>query len=398
MSRSRRRISRALLGLLACTIALGLVFWLHNLNKTRAAAAASAAAASAGVVAPPPAGDVAPSDPAPAKPSTDPAQNVALVTQTPTGSAQSARTDSGSQTRQPAPAPGSISITPSSATTRPAGAAPNQFASSIVIKPGAPKPAAAIHSAQPLVDAKAKIDAGDFLTARTILNTALLDNNLSPADAAIAKKVLAHVNESIVFSPRKFNDDEYATSYTVQRGDVLAKIAASNDVNWELLCRLNGISRPETVQAGRTLKIVRGPFHAVVDKSEFTMEIYLGSPGQPGSLFVTSFPVGLGADDSTPAGTWTPQERILNPTYFSPRGGGVIDADDPENPLGECWIGLTGIDGQAVGKESYGIHGTIEPDSIGKQASMGCIRMRNEDVELVFDLMTEGKSVVVVRE
>jgi lipoprotein-anchoring transpeptidase ErfK/SrfK len=76
----------------------------------------------------------------------------------------------------------------------------------------------------------------------------------------------------------------------------------------------------------------------------------------------------------------------------------VIAGDDPKNPLGERWIGLTGIDGHAVGKQSYGIHGTIEPDSIGKQASMGCIRMRNEDVEMVFDMLTEGKSVVVVRE
>src|SRR5687768_6727542 len=135
MSRSRRRISRALLGLLACTIALGLVFWLHNLNKMRAAAEASAVAASTAAVAPAPAGEVATSDPAPAKPAADPAQPVALVTQTPTGAASTARTDLGSQTRQGTAAPGSISITPSSATTRPAGASANQYASAIVITP-----------------------------------------------------------------------------------------------------------------------------------------------------------------------------------------------------------------------------------------------------------------------
>jgi lipoprotein-anchoring transpeptidase ErfK/SrfK len=76
----------------------------------------------------------------------------------------------------------------------------------------------------------------------------------------------------------------------------------------------------------------------------------------------------------------------------------VIEADDPANPLGEFWIGLTGIDGHAVGKESYGIHGTIEPDSIGKQASMGCIRMGADDITMVFELLVEGKSTVIVRE
>jgi lipoprotein-anchoring transpeptidase ErfK/SrfK len=114
--------------------------------------------------------------------------------------------------------------------------------------------------------------------------------------------------------------------------------------------------------------------------------------------YVTSFPVGLGKDDSTPLGKWQvePDRKVKNPEYDSPRGEGVIEADDPKNPLGEFWIGLAGLDGDAVGKESYGIHGTIEPDSIGKQASMGCIRLRNEDVAVVFSALVEGKSTVLV--
>ena len=77
-----------------------------------------------------------------------------------------------------------------------------------------------------------------------------------------------------------------------------------------------------------------------------------------------SFPVGLGRDDSTPSGIWLvePHKKLKDPTYYSPRGEGVIEAGDPKNPLGHRWIGLTGIDSHAVGKSSYGIHGTIEPD------------------------------------
>ena len=72
--------------------------------------------------------------------------------------------------------------------------------------------------------------------------------------------------------------------------------------------------------------------------------------------------------------------------------------DDPKNPLGGYWIGLTGTEGQAVGKMSYGIHGTIDQDSIGKQSSMGCIRLRASDIAMVFDMMVEGKSMVVVKD
>jgi lipoprotein-anchoring transpeptidase ErfK/SrfK len=131
------------------------------------------------------------------------------------------------------------------------------------------------------------------------------------------------------------------------------------------------------------------------------MEIWLdGEPRAEGSVYVTTYRVGLGRDDSTPTGKWLvePQRKLKNPTYYSPRGEGVIPADDPKNPLGHYWIGLTGVDGHAIGKESYGVHGTIDPDSIGKQASMGCIRLGNEDITMVFELLVEGKSTVTVQD
>jgi lipoprotein-anchoring transpeptidase ErfK/SrfK len=61
-------------------------------------------------------------------------------------------------------------------------------------------------------------------------------------------------------------------------------------------------------------------------------------------------------------------------------------------------MGLEGTDGQAVGQRSYGIHGTIDPTSIGKQSSIGCIRLKNEDVDVVYKLLMAGKSTVIVRD
>ena len=61
-------------------------------------------------------------------------------------------------------------------------------------------------------------------------------------------------------------------------------------------------------------------------------------------------------------------------------------------------MGLEGTDGQAVGQRSYGIHGTIDPASIGKMSSMGCIRLKNEDVEVVYKLLIPDKSMVVVKD
>jgi len=248
--------------------------------------------------------------------------------------------------------------------------------------------------------AQARIDAGRLLEARSDLNDALQSGNLDDTQVASVKALIGQINQTVVFSRRHFGDDAYGGVYVVQPGDNLAKIALARDCTWELLSRINGID-PRHLRSGATIKVVEGPFFAVVEKHKFIIDIYLGGlPGEKSSMFVTSYPVGLGRDDSTPVGTWMiePHRKLKHPTYYSPRGEGILNADDPKNPLGGYWIGLTGTEGQAVGKMSYGIHGTIEPDSIGKQSSMGCIRLRADDIAMVYDMMVEGKSMVVVKD
>jgi len=280
------------------------------------------------------------------------------------------------------------------------------------VSPAAPATQPAAFSAPPdvtvatqsvsslLANAQSEIDNGQFLQARGELNDALQSGTLDPSQCDSVKKLLSQISQVVVFSPRRFPDDLYGGVYVVQPGDSLARIANAHDCTWELLSRINGIE-PKHLRAGASIKVVEGPFFAVVEKQKFTINLYLGGlPGEKSCMFVTSYPVGLGQDDSTPIGTWMiePHRKLKHPTYYSPRGEGVIAADDPKNPLGGYWIGLTGTEGQAVGKMSYGIHGTIDPNSIGKQSSMGCIRLRADDIAMVYDMMVEGKSTVVVKE
>ncbi|HEY8668062.1 MAG TPA: L,D-transpeptidase family protein [Tepidisphaeraceae bacterium] len=368
MSRTSTRISRAFIVLLAFTIIVGLVVYLRNPSHTKIDA--------------PPVAVVKISSPSAleqqVKPAADLARPDALVTQTPLASGSAKPT-----TTQPTTAPVTSGASGKAADLSKAATASDRQPSK-----------------QPLIDGKAKFEGGDFLAARKILNDALTSGILSASEMAEAKSILQGVNKMLVFSSQRFANDEFGTTYAVQRGDTMAKIAANHDVTPELLSRINKISDPKRLQAGATIKVIQGPFHAVVRKSAFMMDLYFGNPGEKGSVYVTSFPVGLGKEDSTPTGTWLvePHKKLKNPTYFSPRGEGRIDADDPKNPLGEFWIGLSGVNGEAVGRLSYGIHGTIEPDSIGKQSSMGCIRMHNEDVAIVYEMLVEGKSTVVVKD
>jgi lipoprotein-anchoring transpeptidase ErfK/SrfK len=248
-----------------------------------------------------------------------------------------------------------------------------------------------------IADGKAKIAAGDLIAGRKILNDALMSGQLADADATAAKQAISDANKSIIFSTKRYPDDPFQESHTVAPGQMLAKIAFKYAVTPDLLLRINGISDARHLRAGANIKVIKGPFHVVVTKHLFTMDVYLGSPGEKDAQYVTSYAVGLGRADCTPTGNWMVEQRIPNPKYYSPRGEGTVEAGDPKNPLGKFWIALTGTDGDAVGKQSYGIHGTIDPTSIGKQSSMGCIRMHNEDVAIIYELVVSGQSIVIVK-
>ena len=248
-------------------------------------------------------------------------------------------------------------------------------------------------------DAKALQDQGKLLEARKILNDALQSGTLDHATAEMVKADIRDLNTVIVFTPsRRYKDDPHQGEHTIAQGDLLGKIANELKVPYGFLERINA-TKANKVRLGQSIKTIKGPIHAVVSKKHFTMDLYLGGlPGEPDSMYLDSYKVGLGADSSTPTGTWevTLYSKLVNPEWTNPRTNEVYSADDPKNPLGERWIGLTGVAGDAVGQPSYGIHGTIEPETIGTNASMGCIRLVHEDICEVYDMLYESRSKVLV--
>jgi L,D-transpeptidase ErfK/SrfK len=84
----------------------------------------------------------------------------------------------------------------------------------------------------------------------------------------------------------------------------------------------------------------------------------------------------------SPAGSFTVVVRLIDPTWYY---RGKVVAPGKANPLGTRWLGLS-----AAG---YGIHGTNAPASIGRNASHGCIRMRNREVEELFEMVAVGDMV-----
>ena len=100
---------------------------------------------------------------------------------------------------------------------------------------------------------------------------------------------------------------------------------------------------------------------------------------------LAKFSIAVGAAVSpSPAGEFEVVSRLANPTYYHP---GVVIPAGKGNPIGPRWLGLS--------QKGYGIHGTNDPRSIGHAASHGCIRLRNRDIERLYEMVRVGDIVHV---
>ena len=98
------------------------------------------------------------------------------------------------------------------------------------------------------------------------------------------------------------------------------------------------------------------------------------------------YPVAVGSRKTpSPVGQFKVVSRVTFPTWYHE---GKVIAPGRSNPVGTRWIGLS--------LKGYGIHGTNAPRSIGRSASHGCIRMRNQDVEELFELVRVGDPVELI--
>lgn len=243
------------------------------------------------------------------------------------------------------------------------------------------------------------IEQGQLLQGRDVLSVLLFDptSALSNGEAQTVRATLASINKDLVFSSKVTANDPLTETYTIAQGDYLSRVAPRFGVTYQFLETINGIDS-RRLRLGQKIKVMHGPFHAVIVKSQFRMDVYANAPdGKP--IYIRSFAIGLGTDDSTPPGAWRLASggKVVKPTWTNPRTGEFFEADNPKNPLGGYWMRLQGADESTKGLSGYGIHGTIEQESIGKQMSMGCIRIGAGDIELAYKMLVDGRSMVTIK-
>ena len=225
---------------------------------------------------------------------------------------------------------------------------------------------------------------GQFLEARTLYQS-MMEAIEDIGKLKEAQKRIEEINIKIILSPII---DECGAVYIVKYGDALIKIAKKFKTTVGLIKRANNLTS-NIIRPNQKLKINTCKFSIAVDKSQNLL--FLKRKGE----IIKTYIVSTGKDNSTPVGTfYIDRNKLIKPTWY--KTGAIIPPDSPENILGSRWMGLRG-NGDGEGEiEGYGIHGTTRPNELGKQITLGCIRMKNEEVEELFDIIPIGTEVVIV--
>ncbi len=199
-----------------------------------------------------------------------------------------------------------------------------------------------------------------YTTVETIIDT---NPNIDPNNLQIGQIIC--INEQLP----KIPTCPSMNIYVIRPQDTLYSIASKFGITIDSLTRINKGLNPYNLSVGSIicLPFTPTPYIIVIEVQLKRLLLYY-----LGRLY-TNYPVAVGKQTTpTPLG----QFYILNKQV------------NPGGPFGTRWMGLS--------QPSYGIHGTNRPDSIGFNASNGCIRMFNHDVEDLFSKVSVQTPVIIL--
>lgn len=195
-------------------------------------------------------------------------------------------------------------------------------------------------------------------------------------DVEMVQKGLEDLNMKLIFSNTPVPGK--TVIHEVQSGDTLGEIAKKYGTTIQLIKESNHLTS-NVIRVGQKLRVWTGTFNIFIDKSQNLLTL------KDGNEVLKVYNVSTGKGNSTPVGEYKIVSRLVDPVWFNK--GIVVPPESPQNVLGSRWLGFD--------LSGYGIHGTIDPETIGRQVTAGCVRMRNEDVEELYKIIPYGTKVVI---
>ncbi len=238
------------------------------------------------------------------------------------------------------------------------------------------------------------LDQGKLPQAHELLSKWHGDPSLTPAEAEKVESLLGQLAGTVVYS----TDHQLEPARVVKPGETLETIANEYSVPWQLLAKINGISAPDRLQPGQELKVVRGPFSAVIDLDRKQLTLMLGD--RYAGAFQLTMPDGSAVNE----GQWIVQGKPESggPTsVYGAASAAMASASGSRQLLLKC-ADATGV-GSAV-PLIIGSRPGLEPDiqraSAGGQVTPGTapyIAVSPTDAEELADILSVGSPVVIRR-
>lgn len=182
-------------------------------------------------------------------------------------------------------------------------------------------------------------------------------------------------------------------TYKVVARDHLIRISSRNNSTVEGIKFINR-RKNNLLRIGERLTVIPGPWRVSISRKARLLNLWRKEK-DAWRIFAV-FPVGVGRKNRTPNGSFIINHRLRHPKWYGPDGR-VFAYGDKENPLGDYFLKLRQVEPHGMKKDQgYGIHGSADDTSVGRSLSNGCIRMRNQDVEILYYLLPGGCPVKIV--
>jgi LysM repeat protein len=239
-------------------------------------------------------------------------------------------------------------------------------------------PAATFASALPEI--QGALERQELVAAHAMLSRWYGNPTLTPAEAQQVETLLSQLAGTIVYS----TEHRLEPPYTVQQGDTLQSIAQQYEVPWQLLAKINGIADPNAVQAGQQLKVIHGPFAAIVelDKSQLTLML--------DGRYAGRFPASIEQGASISEGEFVLEEHLVQPRTQNSTVVSASYTSTVEHVL------VLRSDSPAAAGATIAITGGPSTPS-GPKVEVPKIQLSPRDVEEVADILSVGSTVTIRR-
>ncbi len=224
---------------------------------------------------------------------------------------------------------------------------------------------------------QAVLDRGELSQALLLLSDWYGDPSLTPAESREVETMLSQLAGSVIYS----TEHRLEPPYVIQAGELLEDIAKKYEVPWQLLAKINGIAREDALQPGQKLKVLQGPFTALVDLSDHQLTLMLDR------RYAGKFSIDIDPQATIEEGHWQVNQKLITPGNIrQPTAPLGIAAEEQSLVL----TNATSTPGQVVVLRGPGASATGSP--AGRD-----IRLRSSDVQDVYDILSVGSRVIIRR-